>query len=151
MGGFRCKGKKCKFAIDYKCLLLPNTVWYKYDNHPLTLTFSDDHYWSQCCCDMCEEGRDPNHWFYHCADCDHSVHPNCVLQGSPYVTLGKPFRYAGHHQHLVTFVKIDFNPSKCNKCDKPCGDELAIQCTESNCNYMFHWWCRPSQRRVIYG
>ncbi|GKU97511.1 hypothetical protein SLEP1_g10653 [Rubroshorea leprosula] len=140
MGGFRCKDKKCKFAIDYRCLVLPDTARYKYHNHPLMLTFRDDHHRSQCYCDICEEDRDPRHWFYHCANCDVSAHPSCLLRNSPYVRLGKPGRYAGHHpQHLVTFVKIDFNPPKCNKCDKPCRDGLAIQCTESDCNYIRHW------------
>ncbi|GKU97513.1 hypothetical protein SLEP1_g10656 [Rubroshorea leprosula] len=142
MGGFRCKDKKCKFAINYRCLVLPNKARYKYDdNHSLVLTSRDDHHRSQCYCDICEEDRDPNHWFYHCADCDVSAHPNCVLWGSPYVKLGKPFRYAGHHQHPVSLVKIDFNPPKCNSCNKPCRDRLAIQCTESDCNYIVHWYC----------
>ncbi|GLT41189.1 hypothetical protein SLA2020_152720 [Shorea laevis] len=141
-GSFRCKDKKCKFAIDYKCLVLPNTARYKYDdNHPLTLTFHDDHHQSQCYCDICEEDRDPNRWFYHCADCDVSAHPDCVLRQSPYVKLGKPFRFANYRQHPVTFVKIDFNPPKCNECDKPCRDELAIQCTVSDCNYVAHRDC----------
>ncbi|GKU97518.1 hypothetical protein SLEP1_g10661 [Rubroshorea leprosula] len=141
MGGFRCKDKKCKFAIDYRCLVSPNTAQYKYDNHPLRLTFSDDHHWSQRYCDICEGDRDPNHWFYHCAGCDASAHPNCAHRGSPYVKLGKPFRFGLHYQHPVTFVKIDFNPPKCNQCDEPCRDELAIQCTESDCNYVVHQKC----------
>ncbi|GLT56305.1 hypothetical protein SLA2020_293540 [Shorea laevis] len=138
--GFRCKDKKCNFALDYRCLVLPKTAQYKYDDHALKLTYRDDHDLSQCYCDICEEKRDPNQWFYHCAVCDVSAHPNCVLWESPFVKLGKPFRISDH-KHPVTLVKIDFYPPKCNKCGKPCRDDLSIQCTEPDCTYIFHWKC----------
>ncbi|GKU97087.1 hypothetical protein SLEP1_g10268 [Rubroshorea leprosula] len=74
-GSFRCKDKKCNFALDYRCLVLPKTARYKYDDHALKLTFRDDHDLSQCHCDICEEDRDRKRWFYHCADCNVSAHP----------------------------------------------------------------------------
>ncbi|GLU11038.1 hypothetical protein SLE2022_278100 [Rubroshorea leprosula] len=138
--GFRCKDKKCNFTLDYRCLVLPETARYKYDYHALKLTHRDDHDLSQCYCDICEENRDPKQWFYHCADCDVSAHPNCVLWKSPFVKLGKPFPI-DDHEHPVTLVKIDFYPPKCNKCGKPCRDDLSIQCTEPDCTYIFHWEC----------
>ncbi|GLT56536.1 hypothetical protein SLA2020_295710 [Shorea laevis] len=146
---FRCKDKKCDFALNYRCLVLPETARYKYDdNHALKLTHRDDHDLSQCYCDICEEKRDPKQWFYHCADCDVSAHPNCVLWESPFVKLGKPFGI-DDHEHPVTLVKIDFYPPKCNKCRKPCRDDLAIQCTEPDCTYIFHWKCyRMSKFRL---
>ncbi|GKU97259.1 hypothetical protein SLEP1_g10428 [Rubroshorea leprosula] len=137
---FRCKDKKCNFTLDYRCLVLPETARYKYDYHALSLTYRDDHDLSQCYCDICEETRDPKQWFYHCADCDVSAHPNCVLWKSPFVKLGKPFRI-DDHEHPVTLVKIDFYPPKCNYCGKPCRDDLSIQCTEPDCTYIFHWRC----------
>ncbi|GKV51415.1 hypothetical protein SLEP1_g58077 [Rubroshorea leprosula] len=137
---FRCKDKKCNFALDYRCLVLPETARYKYDYHALKLTYRDDNDLSQCYCDICEKTRDPKLWFYHCANCDISAHPNCVLWKSPFVKLGKPFRI-DDHEHPVTLVKIDFYPPKCNECGKPCRDDLSIQCTEPDCTYIFHWDC----------
>ncbi|GLU11023.1 hypothetical protein SLE2022_277950 [Rubroshorea leprosula] len=139
-GSFRCKDKKWNFALDYRCLVLPETARYKYDYHALRLTHRDDHDLSQCYCDICEETRDPKQWFYHCAYCDVSAHPNCVLWESPFVKLGKPFRI-DDHEHPVTLVKIDFYPPKCNDCGKPCRDDLSIQCTEPDCTYICHYGC----------
>ncbi|GKU97263.1 hypothetical protein SLEP1_g10432 [Rubroshorea leprosula] len=146
---FRCKDKKCNFALDYRCLVLPKTARYKYDDHALKLTYRDDHDLSQCYCDICEEDRDLKQWFYHCADCDVSAHPNCVLWKSPFVKLGKPFRI-DVHEHPVTLVKIDFYPPKCNDCGKPCRDDLSIQCTEPDCTYIFHWDCYRSKNFRIW-
>ncbi|GKV51412.1 hypothetical protein SLEP1_g58074 [Rubroshorea leprosula] len=137
---FRCKDKKCNFALDYRCLVLPETARYKYDYHALRLTYRDDHDLSQCYCDICEEKRDPKQWFYHCADCDVSAHPNCVLWESPFVKLEKPF-WIDDHEHPVTLVKIHFYPPRCNDCGEPCRDVLSIQCTEPDCTYIFHWGC----------
>ncbi|GKU97255.1 hypothetical protein SLEP1_g10424 [Rubroshorea leprosula] len=138
--GFRCKDKKCSFTLDYRCLVLPKTARYKHDDDALKLTYRDGHDLSQCYCDICEETRDPKWWFYHCAHCDVSAHLNCVLWKSPFVKLGKPFR-TDDHEHSVTLVKIDFYPPKCNKCGKPCRDDLSIRCTEPDCTYIFHWNC----------
>ncbi|GLU11040.1 hypothetical protein SLE2022_278120 [Rubroshorea leprosula] len=137
---FRCKDKKCNFVLDYGCLVLPETARYKYDYHALRLTYRDDHDLSQCYCDICEEKRDPKQCFYHCAYCDVSAHPNCVLWESPFIKLEKPFRI-DDHEHPVTLVKIDFYPPKCNECGEPCRDDLSIQCTEPDCTYIFHWDC----------
>ncbi|GLU11039.1 hypothetical protein SLE2022_278110 [Rubroshorea leprosula] len=137
---FRCKDKKSNFALNYRCLVLPETARYKYDDHALKLTHRDDHDLSQCYCDICEEVRDPKQWFYHCAICDVSAHPYCVLWESPFVKLGKPFQIIDH-KHPVTLVKIDFYPPKCNGCGKPCRDDLSIQCTEPACPYINHWDC----------
>ncbi|GLU11019.1 hypothetical protein SLE2022_277910 [Rubroshorea leprosula] len=139
-GMFICKKKKCNFALDYKCLVLPKTARYKYDNHALKLTFRDDHDQSQCCCDICEEDRDPKHWFYHCSDCKVFAHLDCVLRKSPFVKLGKPFQI-DVHKHPVTFVKIDFYAPQCNFCVEPCSDDLSIQCTEPDCTYIIHSKC----------
>ncbi|GLU11026.1 hypothetical protein SLE2022_277980 [Rubroshorea leprosula] len=139
-GSFRCKDKKCNFALNYRCLMPPKTAGYKYDGHALKLTYRDDHDLSQCYCDICEEDRDPKQWFYHCADCDVSAHPKCLLWRSPFVKPGKPFRI-DVHEHLVTLVKIDFYPPKCNNCGKPCRDDLSIQCTKPDCTYIIHSTC----------
>ncbi|GLU11033.1 hypothetical protein SLE2022_278050 [Rubroshorea leprosula] len=144
---FRCGDKKCNFALDYRCLVLPKTASYKHDNHALKLTYRDDHDLSQCCCDICEEDRDPKHWFYHCSDCNVFAHLDCVLRESPFVKLGKPFQIDGH-EHPVTLVKIDFYPPECNFCSEPCRDDLSIQCTEPDCTYIIHSQCYWEDRDV---
>lgn len=137
---FKCK--ECdSFALDYRCLTLPDSVAYKNDEHQLVLCASPDNRdLSQCYCDICEEERNQGHWFYKCEDCDVSAHVDCLLGSSPFAKLGKPFRYEEHEEHLVTFAKFDFNPPKCNDCNKPCRD-VAIQCTKPDCNYIVHWMC----------
>ncbi|GKU97265.1 hypothetical protein SLEP1_g10434 [Rubroshorea leprosula] len=137
---FRCGDKKCNFALNYRCLVLPKTASYKHDNHALKLTFRDDHDLSQCCCDICEEDRDPKHWFYHCSDCNVFAHLDCVLRESPFVNLWKPFQI-DDHEHPVTLVKIDFDPPECNFCGEPCSDDLSIQCKEPDCTYIIHSKC----------
>ncbi|GKU97253.1 hypothetical protein SLEP1_g10422 [Rubroshorea leprosula] len=146
-GSFRCGDKKCNFALNYRCLVLPKTASYKHDNHALKLTYRDDHDLSQCCCDICEEDRDPKYWFYHCSDCNVFAHLDCVLRESPFVKLGKPFQIEGH-EHPVTLVKIDFYPPEFNFCCEPCRDDLSIQCTEPDCTYIIHSQCYWEDRDV---
>ncbi|MFQ6628203.1 hypothetical protein Gotur_007919, partial [Gossypium turneri] len=66
---YRCM-MRCDFILDVGCASIPLSAWYKYDRHALTLSFFDDSEPSQLYCDLCEKEREPNHWFYYCADCD---------------------------------------------------------------------------------
>ena len=83
---FRCTS--CEFALDFKCATLPQTTRYEQDEHPLTLSFaaeeleddSDEYH-----CEICGEERNPNHWFYYCADCTYPAHTKCVLEKNPNV------------------------------------------------------------------
>ncbi|GKV34574.1 hypothetical protein SLEP1_g42937 [Rubroshorea leprosula] len=126
-GRFRCKDGD--FALCYGCVVLPRITWYKYDEHPLALTYHDDHVVDQCFCEICEEPRDPNHWFYHCKICEYSVHCFCVLGESPSVKLGLTSTY-DFHPHPLTFVNEDFDYFECNECSKRCKIVFA-KCSES--------------------
>ncbi|GLT44706.1 hypothetical protein SLA2020_185910 [Shorea laevis] len=140
--GFFNRCKECNFFLCGTCTVLPLTTWYKYDEHPLALTYHDDHVVDQCVCEICEEPRDPNHWFYHCEICEYSVHRSCVLGRSLYVKLGLTFTY-DLHLHPLTFVKEDFDYFKCNRCDKRCKN-VFLKCSESYCKFACHLHCAPS-------
>ncbi|GLT63137.1 hypothetical protein SLA2020_357210 [Shorea laevis] len=134
----RYRHKYGDFALCYSCVVLPRITWYKYDKHPLALTYYDNHV-VQCFCEICEEPRDPNHWFYHCEICEYSVHPSCVLGRSPYVKLRLTSTY-DFHPHPLTFVKEDFDYFGCNKCGKRCKSVFA-KCSESYCKFALHLDC----------
>ncbi|XVF65531.1 hypothetical protein PTKIN_Ptkin09bG0256600 [Pterospermum kingtungense] len=138
-GVFRCEG--CNFALDYKCFSLPTRARHKCDKDLLVLTYRDVYNYSKCdYCDICEERRDPNHWFYHCATCDTSAHIDCVLGRFPYIKLGSVYESYELHPHPLTFVKKIYYYPDCNECGKPCQD-LAFECAESGCNYIVHEEC----------
>ncbi|MFQ6657494.1 hypothetical protein Gotur_027136, partial [Gossypium turneri] len=89
-GLFRCKD--CDFSLDHECFSLPITSQHKNDKHLLSLVYGDDNNYSEShFCDVCEESRDPNLWFYHCATCDTSAHVDCVLGRDPFIKLGSIF------------------------------------------------------------
>ncbi|XVF65491.1 hypothetical protein PTKIN_Ptkin09bG0253800 [Pterospermum kingtungense] len=137
-GALRCKD--CDFILCHICVSLPTRAQHKCDKHLLGLTYHDDNNYSEChYCDICEEPRDPNHWFYHCATCDNSAHINCVLGRYPYIKLGKRL-IKQNHPHPLTFVNKMYYYPECVKCGKPCED-LALECAESGCNYIVHWKC----------
>ncbi|TYG77945.1 hypothetical protein ES288_D02G016600v1 [Gossypium darwinii] len=137
-GLFRCKD--CDFSLDYKCFSLPITSQYKNDQHLLSLAYGDDNSYSEShFCDVCEESRDPNLWFYNCATCDTSAHINCVLSEYPFLKLGSIFKLREEvHEHPLTNVKKIYYYPNCGKCGKPCFD-LAFECTA--CNFIIHKKC----------
>ncbi|XVF65492.1 hypothetical protein PTKIN_Ptkin09bG0253900 [Pterospermum kingtungense] len=139
-GALRCKD--CNFVLCHICFSLPTTARHKCDKHVLALTYHEGNNYSEChYCDICEEGRDPNHWFYHCATCDTCAHIDCVLGRYPYIKLGQPMIYKkGNHRHPLAFVKKMYYYPECVKCGEPCQD-LALECAESECNYLVHWEC----------
>ncbi|KAE8723669.1 hypothetical protein F3Y22_tig00012104pilonHSYRG00093 [Hibiscus syriacus] len=58
-GAFKCG--KCSFALDFKCLSLPQSAVHKIDQHQLNLTYHDDNDYSKHLhCDICEVKRDPS-------------------------------------------------------------------------------------------
>ncbi|XVF62917.1 hypothetical protein PTKIN_Ptkin09bG0047200 [Pterospermum kingtungense] len=137
---FRCK--LCNFNLGIECcLMLPLTSRHKCDEHPLALTYHESNDYSKYNrCDICEEKRDPKFWFYHCATCDTSAHPRCVLGRYPFIKAGSVYKEKDH-PHPLTFVRKAYNyPAACRKCCKPCQD-LALECPESTCNYIVHWEC----------
>ena len=80
---FRCT--TCEFALDFKCATLPQTTRYKQYEHLFTLCYTAEDDSSEYYCDICEEERDPKHWFYYCANCDYPAHTKCILGKNPNV------------------------------------------------------------------
>ena len=78
---FRCTS--CEFALDFKCVTLPQTTRYKQHEHPFTLSYVAEDDSGEYYCDICEEERNPNYWFYHCTDCTYPAHPKCILGEYP--------------------------------------------------------------------
>ncbi|XVF83499.1 hypothetical protein PTKIN_Ptkin16aG0493300 [Pterospermum kingtungense] len=136
---FRCKG--CNFALDSKCLTLPLTARHnKSDEHPYKLTYHDNkNYPESNYCDICEEERNPNHWFYHCAICDNSAHPECALGKYAFFKLGSIYT-KGDHPHPLTFVHMVHHYPECHRCGYRCLD-LALECKTTGCSYIVHWEC----------
>ncbi|OMP04188.1 Protein kinase C-like, phorbol ester/diacylglycerol binding protein [Corchorus olitorius] len=147
-GAFKCyRGKDCtnKFGLDFACITLPETTRHKCDQHLLTLAFHEkkqqdpeQHY-----CDVCEEKRDPNLWFYHCAICDKSAHPTCVLGEYPFFNKKKmigstlPNLFSHPHEHDLNFVKkMD---EICSHCGNLIWEDIAVEC--KHCNYIIHFEC----------
>ncbi|XVF84213.1 hypothetical protein PTKIN_Ptkin17bG0007600 [Pterospermum kingtungense] len=122
-------------GFRYKCL----EAWYKYDKHPLILTYFDDSTPSQRYCDLCEKERHPNQWFYYCAECDNSLHINCAIGDVPFIKLGRKVRAYGH-PHPLTFVKNIWNCPRCKICGELCNGQ-SLECKEPECNLIVHWEC----------
>ncbi|OMO75983.1 DC1 domain-containing protein [Corchorus olitorius] len=133
--------KDCNFIVDDKCLMLPNIIRHKCDEHLLKLTYGDQNVYSEYnYCDICEERRNPDLWFYHCASCDTSAHPNCVVGRYSFLKPGVSYKYK-HHPHPLTLTRRVYDhPDQCHKCKKPCLD-ATLECEEKGCNYILHWEC----------
>ncbi|XVF54875.1 hypothetical protein PTKIN_Ptkin05aG0216100 [Pterospermum kingtungense] len=139
-GAFKCKDCT-NFALDYACITLPQATRHKCDPHFLKLTFHDQSKDAeQDLCDICEEERDPNSWFYHCAVCDNSAHQKCALGKYPFIKpkIGTtlPWWCHGHRHPDLIFVRTFYDT--CNECGGPCQD-VAVRCKYPECNYIAHY------------
>ncbi|KAL0005959.1 hypothetical protein SO802_013520 [Lithocarpus litseifolius] len=99
---FRCT--TCEFALDFKCATLPQTARYKQHEHPFTLRYTAEDDSGEYYCDICEEERNPKHWFYYCANSDYPVHPKCILGNYPNIKFGSAYEFS-FHPHLLTFIE----------------------------------------------
>ncbi|KAG4185373.1 hypothetical protein ERO13_A09G225300v2, partial [Gossypium hirsutum] len=132
---FSCK--HCDFNLDFDCSRLRLTTRHKRHEHPLALAYQEGNdYPKYHYCDLCEKERDPNLWFYHCAICEFSAHPNCVLAIYMFIKPGSMYKGKGH-PHPLTFVWKPYRYIVCCKCSKPCKD-LVFECAELTCNYIVH-------------
>ncbi|XVE89767.1 hypothetical protein DITRI_Ditri20bG0021500 [Diplodiscus trichospermus] len=70
----------CNFNLHVGCILLPRTVSYEYDKHPLRLTYDslEQNYLDKSHCEACKNERNPEHWFYYCPTCESTIHLDCV-------------------------------------------------------------------------
>uniref|UniRef100_A0A2N9J523 Phorbol-ester/DAG-type domain-containing protein n=2 Tax=Fagus sylvatica TaxID=28930 RepID=A0A2N9J523_FAGSY len=129
---FRCT--TCEFALNFKCATLPLTTRYEQHEHPFILSYTAEDNSGEYYCDICEEERDPNHWFYYCAECSYPAHPKCIIGKYPNCKFGVAYKFNGHRQPL-TFVEETKDHPPCDSCRGPC-EELFYQCTQ--CNFNLH-------------
>ncbi|KAL0855239.1 hypothetical protein Bca101_060391 [Brassica carinata] len=94
----------CEYALCYQCATIPDELHYKYDKHPLTLSYCQEisHgeiYW----CEVCEKILDTKEWFYTCDECCTTVHLQCVFGSSFFMKPGSRFRlpYKGRCAQVI--------------------------------------------------
>ncbi|XP_038690424.1 uncharacterized protein LOC119989150 isoform X2 [Tripterygium wilfordii] len=139
----RCK-EQCPFALDYGCATLPHIAKYEYDENSLVLSYyGDDDSNGFPYCDICEQYRDPNLWFYGCPnyrECPIYVHPHCAHGDCPYLKLGTIVNAPNVHEHHLFFTlrKEDFLP--CHLCSKK-DQEISLECRKEDCNFNVHCYC----------
>ncbi|KAM7530031.1 hypothetical protein LguiB_033441 [Lonicera macranthoides] len=107
----------CDFEIHACCATYPSTVRHRYDEiHSFKLTYhpvedhSDDYYY-----DICEQELNPLWWFYHCVDCDKSMHSWC----HPMYDWRSKLRFGGvftieRHSHPLSVVPVIGLDVQCN-------------------------------------
>ncbi|KAL0857612.1 hypothetical protein Bca101_062766 [Brassica carinata] len=74
--------RECEFALCYKCGTIPDEIHYRFDKHPLTLSYGgesaeEEMYW----CEVCEKQLEQREWYYTCNECCITVHLECVSGG----------------------------------------------------------------------
>ncbi|KAL0553468.1 hypothetical protein IC582_007363 [Cucumis melo] len=127
---FRCVD--CNFHLDAGCATLPLGVRYRFDPHPLDLTFLENEEEEEYCCEICEEEREPGPWFYGCQKCNFAAHLDCAVGMFPYVKLKK------HEAHKHTMkLGVKGKEEDCVACDESCAEDLAYECI-SNCKFKVH-------------
>jgi hypothetical protein len=132
---FRCT--TCEFALDFKCATLPLSTRYKQHDHPFKLCYTPEDDSGEYYCDICEEERDPQHWYYYCAKCNYLAHPECILGKYPNYKFGGAYTF-DCHEHPLTFIEKTKDHPPCDKCHQPCT-ELIHQCVQ--CNFNMHPYC----------
>ncbi|AEE79881.1 Cysteine/Histidine-rich C1 domain family protein [Arabidopsis thaliana] len=108
----------CEFAICYTCATIPNELYHKYDDNPLSLCYGekgvDGTYW----CEVCEEELDPMEWFYTNTKQCTTIHRKCILGDNVYMKSGHTF------EHSSDEVKVVCHGSSsrpiCHTCHKYC-------------------------------
>ncbi|XP_059430252.1 uncharacterized protein LOC132163892 [Corylus avellana] len=134
-GVFVCT--KCNSALGFECATLPLKAKYEYDPHPLSLIYTVENDSGEFYCLICEEERNPNHWFYYCVKCNFAAHPQCVVGRHPYIKYGRNFTRK-NHQHPLNFVRRTKESHPCNACSETFDEDAAVNCTQ--CKSIIHLW-----------
>jgi hypothetical protein len=130
---------ECNFALGFECATLPLKAKYEYDRHPLSLTSTAENDYGEYYCLICEEERNPNHWFYYCEECNFAAHPQCVVGRHPYIKYGRDFTWK-NHQHPLNFVRRTKDSRPCDSCGESFDEDVAINCTQ--CKSIVHFWTK---------
>ncbi|XP_038904483.1 uncharacterized protein LOC120090853 [Benincasa hispida] len=120
---FRCV--ECNFYLDATCATLPLKVRFRFDMHPLNLTFKNEDEGNEYYCDICEEERKAEQWFYSCKSCFFAAHLNCVLGDYPCM---KSAKFNGHQHPLNLVKKGKIGYSTCGACGNSCDVNMAFEC-----------------------
>ncbi|KAB1221170.1 hypothetical protein CJ030_MR2G012831 [Morella rubra] len=125
----------CQFYLGVNCATLPSSARHRYDTHDLQLAYTVEDDSGEYYCLICEEERNPTHWFYYCKECNFTAHPKCVLGNYPYIKFGKTYTDKDH-RHPVTFVREPEDPwLPCQACGEPFNG-LALECR--TCKFCVH-------------
>ncbi|XP_059430500.1 uncharacterized protein LOC132164097 [Corylus avellana] len=143
-GVFVCK--EGDFALGFQCATLPLKVDYEHDPHPLSLSYTAEDDYGEYYCLICEEKRNPNHWFYYCIKCNFTAHPRCVVGRYPYIKYGRDFTWE-NHQHPLKFVRRTKSSHPCDLCGEIFDDDLALNCTQ--CKFIIHPWAKCTDKLLI--
>ncbi|KAF8108127.1 hypothetical protein N665_0114s0020 [Sinapis alba] len=130
----------CEFILCYFCATLPDEVYYKHSEHPLSLCYGDedvdDTYW----CETCEKMIDPTRWFYTSTKWCITIHIGCILGTTMYMKHG--FTYREGNDNLEIVRNSSNSRPICCRCAKRCQDlvyykhqEMSFCSTECSRNY----------------
>ncbi|XP_052172302.1 uncharacterized protein LOC127788231 [Diospyros lotus] len=141
---FQCEG--CNFTLCIECALLPFSVRHKYDKNPFILTYSpikgqpDEYY-----CEICEEDINSKYWFYHCIECDQSLHPKCIYPIERYLNIKFGARMeVNFHSDPHSCIRrpkarVKDQCSLTRGCASGNLDNVAYECEQ--CDFWMHFSC----------
>ncbi|XP_059455014.1 uncharacterized protein LOC132185231, partial [Corylus avellana] len=134
---FRCAN--CEFSLDFKCATLPHIIRYGPYEQLFTLCYKDeDDFDNEYYCDICEEKRDPKHWFYYCKDLTFFAHPNCILGKSSYIKCRRTCQSDMQEHRLILDDKCESGHRLCDECGSLCNG-LTYTCVSRDLS--LHRWC----------
>nr|XP_027083203.1 uncharacterized protein LOC113705524 [Coffea arabica] len=140
-GGFGFACEDCHFYVCYNCALLPPATTQRWDKHPLFLIYPPYYEHPEVFyCVLCETEINPNHWMYHCRECDYSLHPWCI----PQVNLFRRVKFGcslnvNNHSHPLTHVPEAKYKSFCGSCNWRLDWEEAFEC--DSCKFYLCPFC----------
>ncbi|CAH8370003.1 unnamed protein product [Eruca vesicaria subsp. sativa] len=124
----RCSGShvecpECEYALCYPCATIPDEINYKYDKHPLTLSYgeeksssADDVYW----CEVCEKLLDQKEWFYTCEECCTTIHLQCLFESSFFMKPGSKFKLHYIYKSAGVIRNSSNSRERCKACGNLC-------------------------------
>ncbi|XP_074368418.1 uncharacterized protein LOC141708606 [Apium graveolens] len=121
------------FQINILSAFYPSRMKHKYEIHPLTLRHPPFFYEGVFYCEICEEQVNNQLWLYHCGECDHSFHCDC-LRWYESIKLGGtielPFSNQTHTLALVLkkAPRKNLPPYVCGNCGHSYRLKILFEC-----------------------
>ncbi|KAF8083277.1 hypothetical protein N665_0786s0021 [Sinapis alba] len=144
----RCSGSHlhctvCEYALCYPCATIPDELHYKYDKHPLTLSYgkeksscADDVYW----CEVCEKLLDPKEWFYTCDECCTTVHLQCVFGSSFFMKPGSRFNITYGCRSVEVISNSSNTRERCYICHNLCTGSIYYKGYNEICKTKYSYY-----------